>query len=81
MSDAMDPKHARGGAPFDYDPRWDLKRPRSMWELVQLRTKSINEYREGMIVDEFTCDHCAQVSYCSLAFDIYNTDGECLYAK
>jgi hypothetical protein len=30
---------------------------------------------------EFTCDTCGAVSFCTLAFDGYNTDGDCLAEK
>lgn len=28
-----------------------------------------------------TCDKCAAVTICSLAYDEYNTNGDCLYDK
>lgn len=30
---------------------------------------------------KFTCDDCAGAPKCKLAFDSYNTDGDCLYEK
>ena len=36
---------------------------------------------EGMAPERFTCDECPLVRRCSLAFDSYNTDGDCLYEK
>lgn len=30
---------------------------------------------------EFTCDNCAHMPECSLAFDLYNTNGDCLASK
>lgn len=31
--------------------------------------------------DGFTCDSCAHAPCCALAFDAYNTDGDCLADK
>jgi len=31
--------------------------------------------------DRFSCDGCGLVRKCLLAFDPYNTDGDCLYEK
>lgn len=31
--------------------------------------------------DEFTCDHCERAPVCVLAFDAYNTKGDCLWEK
>lgn len=30
---------------------------------------------------EFTCDRCADMPSCTLAFDLYNTNGDCLATK
>ena len=30
---------------------------------------------------EFTCDGCGHAPSCALAFDLYNTDGDCLASK
>lgn len=31
--------------------------------------------------NRFTCDDCPMAVHCTLAFDVYNTDGDCLYEK
>lgn len=30
---------------------------------------------------EFTCDSCAHAPFCTLAYDLLNTDGYCLASK
>jgi hypothetical protein len=36
---------------------------------------------EGINITKFTCDDCAARFACLLAFDAYNTDGDCLAEK
>jgi hypothetical protein len=31
--------------------------------------------------DRYTCDGCAHAPECRLAYDLYNTDGDCLASK
>lgn len=35
----------------------------------------------GYIADEFTCDNCRAAHCCSMVFDLYNTNGDCLAEK
>lgn len=35
----------------------------------------------GESPDHFTCDDCPMARRCTLAFDVYNVDGDCLYEK
>jgi len=44
------------------------------------RVEWLDEHFE-MKVGKFTCDDCSMVRDCTLAFDGYNTDGDCLYDK
>lgn len=41
-------------------------------------------FKAGMDVppkDEMTCNNCDQVTFCELAWDLYNTQGDCLAMK
>ena len=35
----------------------------------------------GLSDTQFTCERCNKIRSCSLAFDCYNTDGDCLLEK
>jgi len=37
--------------------------------------------RVGVQFTIFTCDVCPRAARCNLAFDLYNTDGDCLASK
>gem|GEM_PF-4086041 len=60
-------------------------------DLVQLRRKAIDSYRSYFAqlgLDEaaahklvLTCDTCSDAPTCEYAFDLYNTDGDCLASK
>lgn len=52
---------------------------KSDFELRALRTQLIEEYGVGEI--NFTCDDCPAKRVCQFAFDLYNTDGDCLAEK
>lgn len=62
-----------------------------MKDLVQLRKKAIEEnsfYYAQLGFDEttahelvLTCDTCSDAPVCEYAFDLYNTDGDCLASK
>ena len=62
----------------------DVK-PRTIAELVALRDQAQKDAHEnyGSRSDsyDFTCDGCRHVVVCPLAFDLYNTDGDCLMLK
>ena len=53
-------------------------RHNSFTELMIMRARFQHEH-EGLI--ECTCDQCAAMTICSLAFDPYNSNGDCLYDK
>lgn len=54
-----------------------LKEPLLEDELASIRQRMVEEYG----VTEFTCDTCPARYKCTLAFDPYNTDGDCLAEK
>jgi hypothetical protein len=52
---------------------------RSDEETATLRTRLVQEYGLGDM--PFTCDQCPARNTCDFAFDLYNTDGDCLAEK
>lgn len=56
---------------------------RSLAQLVEVRKASRHHLavNYGHRVTEFTCDMCTSAPTCSLAFDGYNTNGDCLLEK
>ena len=65
--------------PFDHEPLGEE-------ELARERTRLVVMYKEQLAVDlephgSFTCDNCTRAPVCDLAFDAYNTDGDCLASK
>ena len=57
---------------------------------VPLNPEQLKEFRAHLVAlgdelghssDVYTCDGCARAPICLLAFDGYNTDGDCLYSK
>lgn len=57
--------------------------PLTEQQLSEDRAKLVELYKNvlGGVVDEFTCDKCDLRYKCLLAFDAYNTDGDCLAEK
>jgi hypothetical protein len=49
--------------------------------LDKLGVTDVDDYYRRVDMKSFTCTNCNQQSYCSFAFDLYNTDGDCLAAK
>jgi len=45
---------------------------------ARLRNQAMNW---GMAPTSYTCDSCHLVNKCRLAFDAYNTNGDCLLSK
>lgn len=39
------------------------------------------EYFRQIDMKSFTCSTCSEQRWCAFAFDMYNTDGDCLAAK
>lgn len=58
----------------------ELKTPRTDAQLAELRRQSTEHVEEGAPAS-FTCDTCGFRRKCVLAFDWYNTDGDCLAEK
>lgn len=49
---------------------------------VKVLEKHKNKFFEvAYLRPEYTCDDCQQVDKCEFAFDLYNTDGDCLAEK
>lgn len=71
----------------EYDPenRWLWKIPLTDTELHELKLSVKNNvdgnYRYETDCDRYTCNDCPLNKKCSLAFDPYNTDGDCLLDK
>ena len=49
----------------------------TMPELIESRNSFMRENGDA----ECTCDFCLDVTRCALAYDGYNTQGDCLLAK
>jgi len=65
------------------EDQWLRKEPLTQEQLSTFRKEQVE--RAGQVLktapDKFTCDGCGLASVCTLAFDSYNTDGDCLYDK
>lgn len=69
--------------PTDPDNRWLWAQPLTAEQLAALRKRrvAIASEMRGEAPAEFTCDQCTLAPRCTLAFDAYNVDGDCLYEK
>ena len=77
MADWIDDKSVWGD-------QWTLAYARTDEELAKQRGMALFTYSEteGMPVpDEFTCDACSRRHRCKLVFDLYSTNGDCLWEK
>jgi len=65
------------------DNRWLFKNPRTPEQMAECRKESVAEAAKAVKnpPTAFTCDECGIANVCTLAFDLYNTDGDCLYDK
>jgi len=64
------------------DDPWLLQEPRTSEQVAALRKEKIAFYGPHVSIPEtFTCDGCGLVNVCTLAFDPYNSDGDCLHDK
>ena len=61
------------------EDRWTYRVPRTPEQLAEERRASLEWW--GGADQPFTCDGCPRASVCVLAFDPYNTHGDCLYDK
>lgn len=50
-------------------------------QLAELRAWALRDPSWVEPPKEYTCDGCALAPTCSLVFDGWNTDGDCLYIK
>lgn len=64
----------------DPSNQWLWAVPLTDAELAQARRASL-EFLDWPADLRFTCDGCPLAPRCSLAFDPYNTEGDCLYEK
>lgn len=62
---------------------WLWAVPLTAEELTATRAAAVAYQAEhfGEAPDHYTCDGCPLAPRCSLAFDSYNTEGDCLYDK
>ena len=68
----------------DPNEKYLLKTPRTREKVLELWTQAKLQYAnisKGITVPEFTCVDCATVFQCQFAFDLYNTNGDCLMEK
>jgi hypothetical protein len=69
----------------DIDPifkPWMRETPLTDEEVERLRKRAMADYSKmGYGPGKFTCDDCVDKRICTLAFDLYNTDGDCLMMK
>jgi hypothetical protein len=63
--------------------RWLLKVPRTPAQMKAFRKVQLARAVEisGKAPAKFTCDGCRIANICTLAFDAYNVEGDCLYEK
>ncbi len=64
------------------EDQWVRAVPLTPEELSVHRAKQVEFCNQmGSAPEKFTCDGCGFAPSCKLAFDGYNTDGDCLYEK
>lgn len=58
------------------------KVPRTFLEMEAARRQGLQQLADFGLEDKtLTCDECACFAVCPWAFDLYNTDGDCLAEK
>lgn len=61
---------------------WTREIPLRPAELIKYREQQNKHNDElGHHPEKYTCDECDRAPKCKLAFDSYNTEGDCLYSK
>ena len=62
---------------------WTREKPLTTSELATYRELKRQHLLEvyGHTLEGCTCDECSRAPICHLAFDGYNTNGDCLYEK
>ena len=56
----------------------------SLEELQTVRAGALRKAQAlgcSPVPEKFTCDDCARAPVCALVFDLYNTNGDCLWEK
>lgn len=72
----------RNDAARKADTGWPFDKNHTETDLSRLRDEAVGRLREtGIPVTGFTCDQCPSRYCCDLAFDPYNTGGDCLADK
>lgn len=71
--------------------RWLLEVARTPEEQETYKKKMLDSYNDYLTrcqpeaahlqAEELTCSTCSDANICKLAFDPYNTDGDCLLGK
>lgn len=76
MADWVDDKSLWGD-------EWTLVYARTDEELAQQRSAAMFTYAEEGVstTGGFTCDGCERAHICKLVFDLYSTNGDCLWEK
>jgi len=63
------------------DP-WSWQEPSTPRQLLDSRAASVLlNGQKAESIGYFTCDNCTHAAKCVLAFDSYNTNGDCLASK
>ena len=62
---------------------WLRPEPLTTEQLVKFREEQVKVVATLLanVPEKFTCDGCGLAGVCRLAWDAYNTDGDCLYDK
>jgi hypothetical protein len=60
--------------------QWTRSVPLTEEGVANLRQEAVKTQNLRLDI-KLTCDDCSRANVCTLAFDQYNTDGDCLYDK
>lgn len=66
------------------DNKWLFNEPLTKEQLDEYRKNLAEHVKDHWTIPEvgqLTCDGCGLAPICSLVFDAYNTNGDCLYDK
>lgn len=50
-------------------------------ELREFALAAYKEHHDDQVLPKFTCSTCVFLAWCEFAYDLYNTDGDCLASK
>jgi len=67
----------------DTENPWLRKEPLTLEQLAAYRKAQVEQVAKVLknVPEKFTRDGCGLAGVCTLAFDAYNTNGDCLYDK